>query len=143
MSELLDPRLTDPAIKPDDELIGSLIGKKLDLWKSILVHAESGYKDASGSWNYYKDGKQWLFKFVQKKKTLFWASVFEKSFRITFYFGDKAESVILGSDIPESVKEGFTNAKRFGAIRPITVVVSGKKDVENVFKLISIKSKLK
>lgn len=143
MSELLDPRLTDPAIKPDDELIESLVGRKIDFWKSIIEHAESVYKDVSGSWNYYKDGKQWLFKCVLKKKTLFWAAVFEKSFRITFYFGDKAEPVIFGSDIPESMKEGFRNGRRFGAIRAISVVVSEQKDVENVYKLISIKSKIK
>ncbi len=143
MSELLEPRLTDPAIKPDDELIESLIGKEIVFWKAILTHTEAGYKDISGDWNYYKDGKQWLFKCVQKKKTLFWAALFEKSFRITFYFGDKAEQVIFDSDVPESIKEGFRNAKRFGAIRPITVVISEQKDVENVYKLISIKSKIK
>ncbi|MBK9389995.1 MAG: DUF3788 family protein [Bacteroidetes bacterium] len=127
MSELLDPRLTDPAIRPDDELIESLIGKKIIFWKAIQTHTEASYKDVSGDWNYYKDGKQWLFKCVQKKKTLFWAALFGKSFRITFYFGDQAEQILVGSDIPEPMKEGFINAKRFGAIRPITVVISGTK----------------
>jgi hypothetical protein len=143
MSELLEPQLTDPAIKPDDELIESLVGKKIVFWNEILTHTETSYKDVSGSWNYYKDGKQWLFKCVQKKKTLFWAAVYEKSFRITFYFGDKAEPVIFDSEIPESMKEGFRNARRFGAIRPISVVVSEQKDVENVIKLVSIKIKIK
>ena len=143
MSELLNPQLTDPLIEPDDDIITSIVGSRMDLWKSILSHAQVSYRDVSGSWNYYKDGRQWLFKFVQKKKTLFWAAVFEKTFRITFYFGDKAEPVILASDIPESMKEGFRNAKRFGAIRPVTVVLLEQSDVENIFKLISIKSKIK
>jgi hypothetical protein len=141
MSELSKAQLTDPSIKPDDEIIKSIVGRKIDLWKSVLSHAEENYKEVSGSWNYYKDGKQWLFRFVQKKKTLFWAAVFEKSFRITFYFGDKAESLVLDSDLPETMKEGFRNAKRFGSIRPVSVVLSEKKDVENVIKLISLKIK--
>jgi len=143
MSELSDPRFTDPSVKPDDEIIALIVGKKIDLWKAVLSHAENNYKDVSGRWNYYKDGKQWLFKFVQKKKTLFWAVVFEESFRITFYFGDKAESIVFESDIPEEMKDGFRNAKRFGSIRPVSVVLSEQTDVENVIKLIGIKIRIK
>jgi len=141
MSEISKAQFTDPSVMPDNEIIASIVGRKMDLWREVLSHAESNYKDVSGSWNYYKDGKQWLFKFVQKKKTLFWAAVFEKSFWITFYFGDKAESIVLDSDIPETMKEGFRNAKRFGSIRPVTVVLSEHSDVENVIKLISLKIK--
>jgi hypothetical protein len=141
MSELSKPQFTDPSVKPDDEIIESIVGRRIDLWKSVLSHTEENYKDVSGSWNYYKDGKQWLFKFVQKKKTLFWAAVFEKTFRITFYFGDKAESLVLDSDLPETMKDEFRNAKRFGSIRPVSVVLREKKDVENVLKLISLKIK--
>ncbi len=139
MSELSKAQFTDPSIMPDDEIIASVVGSRMDLWKSLLRHAESNYKDVSGSWNYYKDGKQWLFKFVQKKKTLFWAAVFEKSFRITFYFGDKAEALVFCSDIPEEMKDEFRNARRFGSIRPVSVILSEQKDVENVKKLIGVK----
>lgn len=45
MSELSDPRFTDPSVEPDDESIESIIGKKMDLWKSVLKHAEDNYKD--------------------------------------------------------------------------------------------------
>ena len=141
MSEISKAQFTDPSKKPDDEIIESIVGRKIDLWKSVLSHAEKNYKEVSGSWNYYKDGKQWLFKFVQKKKTLFWAAVFEKTFRITFYFGDKAESLVLDSDLPETMKDEFRNAKRFGSIRPVSVVLAEHKDVENVIKLISLKIK--
>jgi hypothetical protein len=143
MSEIINPRLKDPENIPDDELIISLVGKKMVLWKAILKHSAENYKDVSGDWHYYNDGKQWLFKFVQKKKTLFWASIIDESFRITFYFGDKAESVILKSDLPAEVIEGFKNAKRFGSIRPISIVLSEQSDLENVLKLISLKSKIK
>jgi len=141
MSGITNAQFTDPSVMPDDEIIASIIGRKIDLWNSVLRHAEENYNEVSGSWNYYKDGKQWLFKFVQKKKTLFWAAVFEKTFRITFYFGDKAESLVLDSDLPEAMKDGFRNAKRFGSIRPVSVLLAEQKDVDNVIKLISLKIK--
>lgn len=143
MSEILNPRLKDPAIIPTDEIISSMVGKKMELWKAILKHSADNYKDVSGDWHFYKDGKQWLFKFVQKKKTLFWASIFDDSFRITFYFGDKAEPAILKSDLPANLIEGFKTAKRFGSIRPVSIVISEQSDVDNVYKLINLKSKIK
>ncbi|HUX96342.1 MAG TPA: DUF3788 family protein [Bacteroidales bacterium] len=143
MSELLKPTLADPTKEPDDELIASLVGKKIDLWRLILKHAENSYNDVSGRWNYYKDGKQWLFKFVRKKKTLFWAGIFNNTFRITFYFGDKAESNVLSSDLPSEIREGFKTARRFGSIRPISIVLSEQSDVENVYKLIEMKNRIR
>lgn len=143
MSELLIPSLTNPSEEPDDKLIASLVGKNYVLWRLILEHAETSYSDVSGNWNYYKDGKQWLFKFVRKKKTLFWAGIFNSTFRITFYFGDKAESEVLASDLPLDIREGFKTAKRFGSIRPISIVLSEKSDVENIFKLIFLKNRIK
>lgn len=143
MAELLNPELRDPAKEPDDEFIASLVGNKIDLWKLIITHAEKSYDDVSGSWNYYKDGKQWLFKFVRKKKTLFWAGIFNNTFRITFYFGDKAESTFLSSDIPAEIKEEFKTARHFGSIRPVSIELSGQSDVENIYKLIDLKIKIK
>jgi hypothetical protein len=135
--------LSDKEIIPTDDYIFSNLGNKKELWKSITTYATENYKDTSGTWNYYNDGKQWLFKMVQKKKTIFWAGILQDTFRITFYFGDKAESVIETSDLPSAIKDGFKTAKKYGAIRPISIKVFEYSDVENVLKLIVIKQKIK
>jgi hypothetical protein len=135
--------LSDKEVIPTDVYVFSILGEKSELWKSIMKHAVEDYKDISGTWNYYNDGKQWLFKMVQKKKTIFWAGILQDTFRITFYFGDKAEPIIENSDLPQSIKDGFKTAKKYGAIRPVSVKISGQQDVENVLKLIVIKSKIK
>jgi peroxiredoxin len=93
--------------------------------------------------NYYNDGKQWLFKYYRKKKTIFWASLLKDTFRITFYLGNKAEKVIENSDMPDSIKEEFNTAKRYGLIRPVTFIIRDEADVDNVLKMINIKVKLK
>ena len=80
---------------------------------------------------------------VQKKKTIFWGGILQDTFRITFYFGDKAEPIIEASDLPADIKSGFKNAKKYGAIRPISIKVFEHSDVENVLKLIVIKNKIK
>ena len=135
--------LSDKSVIPTDEYIFLLIGDNKLHWKKIMDHVSENYKDTSGSWNYYNDGKQWLFKMVHKKKTLFWSGITDKTFRITFYLGNKAEAIIENSDLTQAVKDEFKTAKRYGLIRPVTFVINSEEDVDNVLKMIAIKSKLK
>ena len=143
MTEKEKPLLSDKSIIPTDEYIFSLIGNNRLHWKKIVDHVSENYKDTSGSWNYYNDGKKWLFKMVHKKKTLFWAGITDKTFRITFYLGNKAEAIIENSDLPRNVREEFKTAERYGLIRPLTFLIKSETDVDNVLKMIAIKSKLK
>ncbi|HEX2968612.1 MAG TPA: DUF3788 family protein [Bacteroidales bacterium] len=136
--------LSNPNIRPGDDLVFSLIGDKKVYWQQILKHLSENYKDITWSWNWYNDGKQWLFKLVQKKKTILWSGILSTGqFRMTFYFGDKAEPVILSSDIPQKVKDEFVNGQRYGKIRAITILVNSPDDVETVLKTAAIKIKLK
>jgi hypothetical protein len=143
MAELEKLILSDRNKIPSDEYIFSLIGEKKDLWLRIMNHTSEVCKDCSGGWNYYNDGKQWLFKMVHKKKTIFWAGILTGTFRITFYLGNKAEPVIESSDLPDEIKDQFKNAKRYGLIRPVTFKVMNDSDVDNILKMIGIKLKLK
>ena len=143
MAENENILLTDKEIYPTDEYIFSIIGEKRVFWQQIMNHMANNYKDASGVWNFYNDGKRWLFKMTNKKKTVFWAGILNDSFRITFYLGNKAETLIENSDLAQNIKEEFKTAKRYGLIRPVTLLVNGNEDVDNVLKMIVLKSKLK
>jgi hypothetical protein len=135
--------LSDKSVIPTDDYIFSIIGERKVHWVRIMKYLSENYPDAAGSWNYYNDGKQWLFKLVRKKKTVFWSSILTDTFRITFYLGNKAETIIENSNLPQSVIEEFKTAKRYGLIRPVTFVIKDKTDVDNILKMIDIKSKLK
>jgi hypothetical protein len=135
--------LSDNQIIPTNELIFSIIGRKKIFWQAIMKYLTDNHKDISGNWNYYNDGKQWLFKMVQKKKTIFWAALLENTFRITFWFGDKAEPLLAESDLPLQIKENFRAAKKYGSIRAVSIIVENETDVDNVLKLVNIKKKIK
>jgi len=143
MADKEENLLTDKLIYPTDDYIFSIIGDKKIFWQNIMNHMADNYKDSSGEWNFYNDGKRWLFKMIHKKKTIFWAAILTDTFRITFYFGNKAEPVIDGSDLPQTIKDGFRTAKRYGLIRPVSFKIMNNTDVENVLKLVAIKHKLK
>jgi hypothetical protein len=135
--------LTNSEIFPSDEFIFSLIGEKQIIWKELMHYMSENYKESSGQWNYYNDGKRWLFKMVYKKKTIFWIGILDETFRVTFWFSDKAEPLIAESNLPEFVKEQFRLSKKVGSIRAVTVKINIEADIENVKKLILIKRKIK
>jgi hypothetical protein len=135
--------LTDKLTLPTPELLSSILGEK-SLWWDQIVHAvKTDYTDISEVWRYYNDGKQWLFRLVRKKKTIFWIGVLKDTFRVSFYLGDKAEPLIEASDLPDSIKNSFKTAKRYNNFRGISMKMKDGRDVEMVLKLAAVKMKLK
>jgi hypothetical protein len=135
--------LTDPAIIPDNELVFSMIGDKSVYWQQIMAYLYQNHKDISEVWRFYNDGKSWLFRTLKKKNTLFWVAVLKDTFRVGFYFGDKAEPMIMQSDLTENIKDDFRTAKRYNTIRAISVTMADSADVDTVIKLIELKLKIK
>lgn len=133
--------LSDKDQFPTEEIIFSHIEKTKKQWDSIFNYIHTEYPQFSELWKYYNDGKSWLLKVTKKSKTIFWLSIIPKSFRITFYFGDKAEQSILESKISEKLKNQFIEGKRFGKIRGLTLLMNEKQNVEFVKELIIIKLK--
>ena len=135
--------LKDKSVKPNDEIVFPIIGEKSFFWQKIMNFLYDNHNDISGEWKFYNDGKSWLFRTLKKKKTIFWIGVLKDTFRVSFWFGDKAEPIIEQSDLPEDVKNDFRNAKRYKIGRGISIVMKNSADVENVLKLIDIKLKIK
>jgi hypothetical protein len=135
--------LSNKQIIPDDDLIFSIIRDRKKLWQSIMTHINNNYAGSSGEWNYYNDGKKWLFKLGYKKKTIFWIGILDDTFRVTFWFADKAQQLINESDVEDKIKEEFKSARKYGAVRAVSVIMNDQTDVDNVLKLIAIKISLK
>jgi len=66
--------------------------------------------------------------------------IFEEFFKVSFTFGDKVVSEILGSDnVSNSVKKCFENSKKYIEGTTILYEVKSKSDVDNVNQLIRFK----
>lgn len=137
------PILTDKNQFPTEEIIYSHIGKPKILWQSLFDHIHTNHPDISEQWRYYNDGKSWLLKVTRKAKTIFWLSLIKNSFRITFYFTDKAEEAINKSSISDELKKQFKEGKSYGKIRGLTITFKNKKDIEYAKALIVIKLSIK
>jgi hypothetical protein len=135
--------LSDKNQFPTEEIIFSHIGKSKAIWASIFKYIHTEYPDFSEQWKYYNDGKSWLLKVTKKSNTIFWLTIIPESFKITFYFGDKAEQSIMKSTISDALKAQFKDGKRYGKIRGLTLIMNKKQNVEFVKELITIKLKIK
>ena len=45
--------------------------------------------------------------------------------------------------LPPAIKDEFRNAKRYGAVRPLSIIVREQSDADNVITLISLKYNIK
>jgi len=135
--------LVDKTIKPTDEIVFSIIGEKSILWQEIMNYLYGHHTDITEEWNFYNDGKAWLFRTLKKKKTIFWIGVIKDTFRISFFLANKAEAFIEQSDLSDKLKNDFRNTKGLKTVRSISITVSDREDVINVIRLIDLKISLR
>jgi hypothetical protein len=137
------PCLNDKTLYPDDKVLAQYLGNVKIIWDALMEMLSTHDIPISTEWRYYNDGKSWLCKATQKKKTICWISVWEKYFRASFYFSAKAEEEITKSGIPEALKEQYLHYNGKLKIRPITIIVKKKSDLKILKDVIEIKEKLK
>lgn len=135
--------LTDPTITPDDMLVFAHIGDKSALWLELREYLNNHHNDISEVWRFYNDGKSWLFRYLIKAKTICWISILQDTFQVGFWFGGKAEPIILASDLPENIKEEYRNGKKTKIGSGIGIVIHNRTDVENVIQLMELRIKIK
>jgi len=135
--------LIDKNIFPTDEIIYSYIGKSKILWQSVFEYIHINHPELTEQWKFYNDGKCWLLKVSKKTKTIFWVAILKDTFRMTFYFTDKAEQVINNSPISDDLKDQYKNGKRYNKIRGLSIFLKYKRDVEYAKSLIRIKLSIK
>jgi len=136
--------LRNPDLYPSAEVLKDALGgdvyKVLEAFTNTVTGAEFAL---NCEWIYYKDGKSWLCKVVYKKKTVFWLSVWEGHFKITFYFTEKHLEGIAALDIAESIKEDFCRMKPVGKLLPMLLAIYQKEQLEDLLKVVVFKKSLK
>ncbi len=132
------PVLTDPSLYPTEEVLSSHLRRATPSFVSLFDFNHANFPDFVERWKYYNDGKRWLLNVSRKKRTLFWLSVRDGSFRTSFYLNSKAAQQVPDCRIPEELKTRFKESEG-GKLRAITVEVRTKKDIEIYKELLALK----
>jgi hypothetical protein len=130
--------LNDPFTEPTDKYLKDVLKDKYEWLQTIRKYTLDNHGKATEEWKYYNDVKQWLFRLKYKKETICWIGILPDTFRITFYFGNKFETVIDQSDLPESIKSEYMKTRE-QHYRPISLIMNELTDIVIVCKLIELK----
>ena len=136
--------LREAEIVPTEEVLENVLGKDLfAIHKELHNILTSPEFNLNAEWNYYKDGKAWLCKVVNKKKTVFWLSAWEGFLKVGFYFTEKTKGGIGELTINEKIKSDFTQTKTIGKLIPLVLNIDAKEQFEDLKEIIRYKKNLK
>lgn len=133
------PVLTDENIEPSEKVLKNVLKNVYPIYKELIEEITSENYKLNAEWKYYKDGKSWLCKVVNKKRTIFWISVWEEYFKVAFYFTEKFDEQIANSGISESLIKQYLENKPIGKLKPLTIDVNRNESIKEIIKLINIR----
>lgn len=137
------PLLNDPLIEPDEMLLQHVLGTSFKAYSELLNSCSDSEFGFISEWQYYNDGHAWLCKVTFKKKTIFWISIWDRYFRVVFYFTAKHLDGINELNINQQLKNDFLNGKAIGKLLPFIVQVENTNHIDDILKLATFKKKLK
>jgi hypothetical protein len=114
--------LRDPNIEQTDGVIADSLGATSTVYVKFIEELK-GYSISLMDWRYYNDGKAWLSKGeykwttargTNKVKPLFWLSIWEGFFKVSFFFSEKIRTELLLLPISTDTKEIIKNIEATG-----------------------------
>lgn len=135
--------LRDESALPTPGVIGNALGNSYVAYLELREKVTGEQHGLTDEWRYYNDGKAWLCKFTDKKKTIFWLSVWDGYLKISFYFTEKHRAMVEELEIGEEIKQHFRSVRPIGKLIPLIININSLSQVEDVLKIVSLKRKLK
>jgi len=133
--------LTDPEIIPERKELSFAMGDVFPILDHLFTTISNPEIGLHHEWRYYNDGKSWLCKVQYKKKTVFWLSVWESFFSVSFYFLEKHLDELFELPIDPSLKEQLNKANANGKFIPLTLTIKTTTDLDDVLILVDYKKK--
>ncbi len=112
----------DKNVKPTEQLIAESLGEGYTIYQRF-VETIKNEGISLMDWRYYQDGKAWLSKGeykwtttrgTNKVKPIFWLSLWEGFFKVSFHFSEKVRTQLLSLPISEETKEAIYKAPTNG-----------------------------
>lgn len=136
-------QLKDPDIIPTDEVLAGVLGDVYPVYHDLTETITAEPYSLTPEWRYYNDGKAWLCKVTNKKKTVFWLSIWDTYAQTGFYFTEKHLEGIAALPISESIKEEFAKSEKVGKLIPLILQITSKDQLPDLFEIIRYKKSLK
>lgn len=142
--------LRNPDIAPTSEIIADGLGASSNTYISFVEKLKE-YDVLLMDWRFYNDGKAWLskgeYKWTTKRgankvKPLFWLSIWEGFFKVSFLFSAKVQDELLSLPISKKTKDIIANAEVNGkTMKYISVIfdVDDSSPLDDIFVLMTFR----
>lgn len=138
--------LRDANIEPTVGIIADGLGATNTVYVKFIEELK-GYNISLMDWRYYNDGKAWLSKGeykwttargTNKVKPVFWLSIWEGFFKVSFFFSEKIRTELLSLPISIGTKEIIKNTEATGkTMKSISIIfdITDKCQLNDVYVL--------
>ena len=138
--------LRDPQIQPTSEIITEGLGAAYKAYTKFVKELKD-YDITLMDWRFYNDGKAWLSKGeyrwttlrgTNKVKPIFWLSIWNGFFRVSFFFGSDIQEELLQLPISQDAKEAIKGAKPMGKtmkFMPVVFDISSEAQLSDLYIL--------
>ncbi|MCL2484963.1 MAG: DUF3788 domain-containing protein [Endomicrobia bacterium] len=132
--------LEDPKIFPSKKNLKDALGKSYSVFEDLETQLTQKEFALVFDWRYYRDSKAWLCKVHNKKKTIFWLSVWDGFFKTSFFF---LERHMKGIAALKTNKNSFKLEKEWGKMIPLIFNIKYKKQFTDLLKIVQYKKEAK
>lgn len=135
--------LRDATVTPTEKLISAGLGEATILYEEFIRNIKSQGITLM-DWRFYNDGKAWLskgeYKWTtsrgsQKVKPIFWLSIWDGFFKVSFHFPEKMREKLVTLSLSEGTKEKIKTLQANGNQRKHLSVIF---DVDHLEQLADI-----
>ncbi len=138
--------LRDANIKPTAKIIADGLAPTNDVYINFIDELKK-YDISLMDWRYYNDGKAWLtkgeYKWItvrgtNKVKPIFWLSIWEGFFKVSFFFSADSQDELLTLPISQEAKNIIKNSKPMGKTMrfiPIVFDVDSNKQINDLIMI--------
>lgn len=135
--------LNNPASFPTLEAIAATLQAAQPVYTEFTAYLNAPENGLDPAWLYYNDVKYWLCKVQHKKKTVFWLTIWDGYFKLTFYFTAKHTAGLQALAIDPAVRQQHLANQQSGKVRPITLDITLPSQLPDAYTLIEFKKALK
>lgn len=130
-------------VTPTEKVLEEALGKDIFEVYLILMQIIESEFQLEIQWRFYKDGKAWLCKVIDKKKTIFWLSIWDRFIKISFYFTEKTRWGIYDLQINNQIKDKFKIVEAIGKLIPLILDIEKEEELADLAEIIKYKKNLK
>lgn len=100
-------------LKPNEEMLINILGKKKNLWDKILLHISDTFPKFNTEWKYYGKAWGWCLAGKSDKKQLIYLTPLKDKLISSFIFNDKARNIAknigFSNDVMAIIESGKNN----------------------------------